>query len=72
MDDLKIWKSTAHADFEEDITQSAWGEIAAPDGIENVTTVKVNNNAIYNLMGVRVNKAQKGLYIINGKKYVVK
>lgn len=72
MDDLKIWKSTARADFEEDITQSAWGEIAVPDGIENVTTVKVNNNAIYNLMGVRVNKAQKGLYIINGKKYVVK
>lgn len=31
-----------------------------------------NNGAIYNLQGVRVNKAQKGLYIQNGKKYIMK
>lgn len=31
-----------------------------------------NNNAIYNLQGVRVNKAQKGIYIQNGKKIVVR
>ena len=30
------------------------------------------NNAMYNLQGVRVNGAQKGIYILNGKKYVVK
>jgi hypothetical protein len=30
------------------------------------------NDAIYNLQGVRVNKAQKGIYIQNGKKIVVK
>ena len=28
------------------------------------------NNAIYNLNGQKVNKAQKGLYIINGKKVI--
>ena len=28
--------------------------------------------AIYNLQGVRVQKAQKGLYIQNGKKFAVK
>ena len=31
-----------------------------------------NNNAIYNLQGVRVEKATKGIYIQNGKKIVVK
>lgn len=30
------------------------------------------NGAIFNLAGQRVNKAQKGLYIINGKKVVIK
>ncbi|MBP5770271.1 MAG: hypothetical protein J6W75_02785 [Bacteroidaceae bacterium] len=30
------------------------------------------NNVIFNLAGQRINKAQKGIYIINGKKAVVK
>ena len=38
--------------------------------IQNTTDAE--NGAIYNLQGVRVQKAQKGLYIQNGKKYVVK
>ena len=40
--------------------------------IEGVATVKENNGEIYNLQGQRVMKAQKGLYIINGKKVLVK
>ena len=42
--------------------------------IEKVTGKQSNNNgAIYNLQGVRVsNMSQKGVYIVNGKKYVVK
>jgi hypothetical protein len=36
-------------------------------GIANVEKV-VEDGAIYNLAGQRVNKAQKGIYIINGKK----
>ena len=40
--------------------------------IEGVATVKADNGEIYNLQGQRVVKAQKGLYIINGKKVVVK
>ena len=40
--------------------------------IEGVATVKENNGEIYNLQGQRVVKAQKGLYIINGKKVLVK
>ena len=44
-------------------------EVATPEeGEMNNAT----NNAIYNLQGVRVNGAQKGIYIQNGKKYVVK
>jgi len=40
-------------------------------GIVNVKNEK-NNDVIYNLNGLKVNKAQKGLYIINGKKVVIK
>ena len=40
--------------------------------IEGVATVKENNGEIYNLQGQRVVKAQKGLYIMNGKKVLVK
>jgi pectin methylesterase-like acyl-CoA thioesterase len=42
-------------------------------GIENVSAAKpVVDGAIYNLNGQKVTKAQKGLYIINGKKVVIK
>ena len=38
-------------------------------GIENVNAnLNLNEGAIYNIAGQRVNKAQKGIYIINGKK----
>jgi hypothetical protein len=42
-------------------------------GINNITTMKGNN--IFNINGVKVNDAQrlqKGVYIVNGKKVVVK
>ena len=42
-------------------------------GIENVNVAKpVVNGAIYNLNGQKVNNATKGVYIINGKKVVIK
>lgn len=40
-------------------------------GIQSVK-VQQNNGAIYNLAGQRVEKATKGIYIQNGKKYIVK
>ena len=51
--------------------------IQEPDGsytaINGVNAdASVNNDAIYNLSGQRVNKAQKGIYIQNGKKVLVK
>lgn len=46
-----------------------------PTGIETVKTaeaIDLNNAVIYNLNGQRVEKAQKGLYIVNGRKVVIK
>ena len=40
--------------------------------IKSIESTKAENGAIYNLQGVRVNAAKKGLYIQNGKKYIVK
>lgn len=37
-------------------------------GIQTVETKSVKNEAIYNIAGQRVKNAQKGLYIVNGKK----
>jgi hypothetical protein len=44
---------------------------APADGISEVKANQ-NNAVIYNLNGVRVDKAQKGLYIVNGRKVVIK
>ena len=50
----------------------AIGEI--PTGIDKATIVDENtqNGAVYDLSGRRVNKAAKGIYIMNGKKVLVK
>ena len=43
------------------------------DGIETIESkATAGDGNIYNLQGVRVSKAQKGIYIINGKKVVMK
>jgi hypothetical protein len=47
-------------------------EAGAPTGIESVKTATSFDNAIYTLSGQKVNKALKGIYIKNGKKFVVK
>ena len=41
-------------------------------GINAISTVKMENGAYYNLQGVKVANPAKGLYIHNGKKYIVK
>ena len=41
-------------------------------GIANVNAAKVDNVAIYNLQGVRMNQLQRGLNIVNGKLVVIK
>jgi hypothetical protein len=48
-----------------------------PDGIKGVITDEIkkpvlNSKNIYNILGQKLQKAQKGVNIVNGKKYVVK
>ncbi len=44
-----------------------------PSGIQNVKIDETKNGAVYNLTGQRVGKpTQKGIYLINGKKVLVK
>lgn len=42
------------------------------DGIGQIEMGQTSNAEIYNLSGQRVNKAQKGIYIVNGKKVVIR
>ena len=56
----------------EDVQKAYPAETGATTGINEVNT-GVNTGAIYNLNGVRVNNmTKKGVYIVNGKKIVVK
>ncbi len=51
------------------------GNDEAPDAVESITaeaTGELENAAIYDLSGRKVAKAQKGIYIVNGKKVVIK
>lgn len=44
-------------------------------GTDGISTIKTNDNGvttIYNLQGQRINKAQKGINIINGRKVIIK
>ena len=41
-------------------------------GISEIASGSVNTNTVYDLQGRRVDNAQKGVYLINGKKTVVK
>ena len=62
------------------ISQSGWYYVynitfmseADYAGIKDIQAVKNNNGVIYDLMGRKVSKPAKGLYIVNGKKYFMK
>jgi hypothetical protein len=43
-----------------------------PTGISNVSSATKNDGNIYDLQGRRVTKPTKGLFVVNGKKVVVK
>jgi hypothetical protein len=46
-------------------------KLPVADAISNIAT-DAQKTAVFNLNGQKVNKAQKGLFIINGKKTVIK
>ena len=58
------------------VTELADARIAVVDESTGITTIiaarELNNDKVYNLNGQRVENAKKGLYIVNGKKVVVK
>lgn len=41
-------------------------------GVENVNRSTITNNQFYDLQGRKVEQPQKGLYIVNGKKVIIK
>lgn len=49
-----------------------WYNLSSTDGISQVKNDTTQKNAIYNMAGQRVEKASKGLYIVNGRKVVMK
>lgn len=51
-----------------EITSGYVYAISTIDGIQNVTTTQ--NAVIYNLQGIRLQKLQKGINIVNGKKVI--
>ena len=56
-----------------EIYVSFWGQVIT--GIEDVMTAVENiknNEVIYDLSGRRVSVPTHGIYIINGKKYIIK
>lgn len=72
-----IWKenvveSYTGADLISSVIAKAleYGKFDDPTAINGIDADK--NAEIYSISGVRVNKAQKGVYIINGKKTIVK
>ena len=67
-----IAKGTRRVEFIKHKPRRGVKNTGATTGINEVNT-GVNTGAIYNLNGVRVNNmTKKGVYIVNGKKIVVK
>ncbi len=64
---------TIEIDMQESIGQTievTVGQDGNVTGIHSTTVSPATSDAIYTLSGIRVNKATKGVYIINGKKVI--
>lgn len=75
VDDAGVPMTFAIATETQDPAVTAYIEaLLSGDGIETIDNGQstINNGAIYNLQGQKVKKAQKGVYIQNGKKVVLK
>ncbi|MCR4920750.1 MAG: hypothetical protein K5945_03460 [Bacteroidaceae bacterium] len=55
-----------------DEVAALWKKIQNPDGIEGISQDDAVPFGIFRLDGMRVEKAEKGIYIMNGKKVLVK
>lgn len=70
--DGKAYLHTTTALAAEAAAAPAWIIEGDVTGIESVTRETITDNAYYNLAGQRVAQPTKGLYIVNGKKVIVK
>ena len=50
----------------------SWKLVTETDGIKTAKAIRVENGAIYNLSGQKVDANYKGVVIINGKKVLQK
>ena len=57
---------------ERNASNIVWSDGKLTTGINDVAVKTADSNAVYDLQGRRVAKAVKGLYIMDGKKVVVK
>lgn len=62
------------AKFSGEIEDDEWMEFlnSQTNGISTITVEENSNDAIYTLQGVKVTNPTKGIFIKNGKKYIVK
>ena len=80
VDEMKTWKrlgvQTIYRGLDkEHRSDIAWGDMTVffPDAINDVVTDTPHDGTVYNLNGQRVdNSARGGLYIVNGRKVVMK
>ena len=73
------WTGTELAANRAYVTAATVGEVKgfainwdSVDAINAIESVKATDGAIYNLAGQRMNKLQRGINIVNGKKFIVK
>ena len=66
---LKVLKSSIDESSSHALTVR-FGDEAT--GINAVKSEEVKNNSVFNLSGQRVSQPTKGLYIVNGKKIIIK
>ena len=73
VDDFEVPAYKCYLDASAGEAKALFLDLGDADAISDVRgKMEDGRNEIFNLAGQRVNKAQKGLYIINGKKVLVK
>ena len=68
----KAYLKLAKATFSPSMVMSAFPFNGSATGIDHIATGADTTKSVYDLSGRRVNKAIKGIYIVNGKKVLVK
>ena len=68
----KAYLKLAKATFSPSMVMSAFPFNGSATGIDKIATGADTTKTVYDLSGRRVNKAIKGIYIVNGKKVLVK